>query len=79
MSIVCWYAVPFPVPTPVAVKFNPTVFADAPINVKSVVPTTNIEYSTPTTKLPAVTVFLLINLLPFQTSCNRQNSTSKNS
>jgi hypothetical protein len=35
-------AVPVPVPTPVAVKITPTVFAEAPINVKSVVPTETI-------------------------------------
>ena len=32
-------ATPVPVPTPVATKVTPTVFADAPIKVKSVVPT----------------------------------------
>jgi hypothetical protein len=49
-------AVPDPTPTPVAVKIIPIVLADAPINVKSVDPSVRIEYSTPTTKLPAVTV-----------------------
>ena len=35
-------AVPVPLPTPVAVKTTPTVLADAPIAVKSVVPTETI-------------------------------------
>ena len=49
-------AVPSPVPWPVAVNTMPTVFADAPINVKSVVPTETIVYSVSVTNAPAVTV-----------------------
>jgi len=47
-------AVPVPEPTPVATNRTPTVLAEAPIAVKSVVPTTAITYVVPTTKLPAV-------------------------
>ena len=47
-------AVPEPDPAPVAVKFMPTVFAEAPIAVKLVVPTVNILYVCPETKSPAV-------------------------
>ena len=57
-------AVPSPVPAPLAVKYNPTVFADAPIKVKSVVPVVNILYSIPTTNAPAVTSTLFINFEP---------------
>ena len=43
-----------PLPTPVAVNVTPTVFADAPMAMKFVVPTTSILYVTPTLKLPAM-------------------------
>ena len=33
------FAVPVPVPVPVAIKLTPTVLLEAPIDVKSVVPT----------------------------------------
>ena len=49
-------AEPVPVPGPVATKPNPTVLETAPINVKSVVPTTEIVYVVPITKDPALTV-----------------------
>ena len=47
-------AVPLPDPTPVAVKVSPTVLADAPIKVKSVVPIDVIRYSCPTKNDPAL-------------------------
>ena len=47
---------PVPVPVPVAVNTVPTVFADAPIAVKSVVPTYTIVYTVPITNAPSVTV-----------------------
>jgi hypothetical protein len=50
-------AVPVPDPAPVAVNFKPTVFAEAPIAVKSVVPIVAIVYVDPTIKFPAVTAF----------------------
>ena len=49
-------AVPLPLPTPVAVNTTPTVLLDAPIRVKSVVPTVNIVYSVPATNEPELTV-----------------------
>ena len=41
-------------PIPVAVKVTPTVFEEAPIEVKFVLPTDTIVYCLPITKLPAV-------------------------
>ena len=46
--------VPVPEPTPVGVNVTPTVFADAPMAVKSVLPTDTIVEVNPTTKAPAV-------------------------
>ena len=54
-------AVPVPVPTPVAVNSNPTVFDDAPTNVKSVVPNVVIEYLYPTSNVVAPTLVVLGN------------------
>ena len=46
------YAVPVPVPGPVASNTTPTVFDTAPIKVKFVVPTVLIVYVCPTTNAP---------------------------
>ena len=51
-------ATPVPVPAPVAVNTSPTVLDVAPIAVKSVVPTSEIEYGSPVTKVPALVSFL---------------------
>jgi hypothetical protein len=44
--------VPVPVPTPVAIKYVPTVLDDAPISVKFVLPIVAIKYP-----FPAIVVF----------------------
>ena len=54
----CMAAVPVPEPIPVAINFNPTVFAVAPHRVKSVVPTLTIMYSCPASNPPANTMLL---------------------
>jgi hypothetical protein len=50
------FAVPVPVPAPVATKLIPTVLLEAPIKVKSVLPIVVIVYSSPITKDPALIV-----------------------
>ena len=47
-------AVPVPEPTPVGVNVTPTVFADAPMAVKSVLPTVTIVCGVPVSNEPAV-------------------------
>ena len=47
--------VPVPVPAPLAVNVTPTVFDEAPINVKSVVPTRNNRYPRSAVMFGAVT------------------------
>ena len=51
-------AIPVPVPAPVATKTSPTVLEEAPMAVKFVEPTSEIEYGKPTTKVPAPDSFL---------------------
>ena len=61
VGMYCQDAEPVPEPTSVAVNVVPTSLSDAPINVKSVVPTEAMVYVEPTTKAPAIADTVCVN------------------